>query len=101
MTGTYAHHFVTLDKMPTPSGDSDVRFNLIESEDGGTYWAYGHVLREDFIAELDRWLEHVGVEPTTEDMPIDHMWAKYDDSGDFILTESGDREAFPVTRGWL
>lgn len=97
---TYEHHFVTND---------GAIFNLIEGEDGGTYWGYDHVKPETFIAEVNKWLTHCGIEdddlapPTTK---VEHLWARANgETGDFELREptmtESDAELFPVTRVWL
>lgn len=100
---TYEHHFVT--------NDGPI-FNLIEDEDGGTYWGYGHVEPQTFITEVNRWLTHCGLyndDLAGPDTKVDHLWARYSpDTGEFHCVDKpwmGTKEAasdlFPVTRVWL
>lgn len=109
---TYEHHFITHDKAPTPAGDIDVTFNLIEDERGDIYWGYGHVAQSDFVVEVNRWLEHVGCDggEIPDTTPVDHLWAKYENDGDerFELVKDYGSEVlkkaadvFPVTRLWI
>lgn len=102
--------FMTYDKMSTPTGDIDVTFDLIEDESGDTWWGYGHVDPERFIAELNRWLDHTMGEAAQDfelDAKVDHLWAKLDDKyGEhFSLVEptctEADAHIFPVTRLFL
>lgn len=105
--------FITRD---TAEGNREVTFSLIEDEDGGTYWAYGHVPSDIMGAELDRWMEHTmgpGYEEVG-DIPVEHLWGQFDDEDDerFTLVHRNrtpedtlsDAEvmakvnAFPVTR---
>lgn len=102
--------FMTYDKASTPTGDVDVKFNLIEDEDGSTWWGYGHVDPDEFIAELNRWLDHTmgEAEPDFElDTRVDHLWARFTDEHleRFVIIDptgpDGDAGFFPVTRAWL
>ena len=113
MTATYEHHFVTVDKESTPSGDVDRQFYLIGDENGDTWWGYGHVDPGDFIAEVNRWLKHCGLSGPDYEIGyghrVDHLWARYenDDEERFVLVKDHGNDVlekhadvFPVTRLW-
>lgn len=100
---TYEHYFVTLDK---DANGNELRFGIIESEAGGTFWGYGHVAASEFVAEVNRWMRHVGLdddEPLNEaTTPVDHLWAHAEDN-DFRLVDHPENasDPFPVTRLWI
>jgi hypothetical protein len=106
---TYEHHFVTQD---IDSDGKPVVFGMVEDEDGGTYWGYGHIDRAEFIAEINRWLSHCGLfedELIAEDETVDHRWARFADDERYgerfeLVAESESvipPDAFPVTRVWV
>lgn len=101
---TYEHHFVTLDQ---DADGNSLRFNLIEDENG-VFWGYGHVAACEFVAEVNRWMLHVGLDkaelPNESTTSVDHLSAHRVDD-DFKLVDpqnvSGVKDSFPVTRLWL
>ncbi|MFV8279779.1 hypothetical protein [Mycobacteroides abscessus] len=101
---TYEHHFVTLDQ---DSDGNSLRFNIIEDE-SGVFWGYGHVAATEFVAEVNRWMLHVGLDqaelPNESTTPVDHLRAHCVDD-DFKLVDPqhvGEvKDSFPVTRLWL
>lgn len=99
--------FVTHDK--TADGEP-VRFEVIEDEAGDTWWGYGHVPGEQFITEVNRWLEHTmghDGEAFRLDWHVDHLYARQlsHDAERFTLEEptgtEHDAHLFPVTRLWV
>lgn len=101
--------FVTCDR---DKHGQEVTFDLVEGEDGGVYWGYGHRSKGLFVAQVRRWQRHCGYAEEdlvglTEVRRVEHLWARYDDQDEFHLytyeptgTEA-DADAFPVTRLWL
>lgn len=91
---TNERHFVTL--------DVSARFAMIEDESGDVFWGYGHRDATEFITEVNRWLEHMGVGSYAlpDGTPIEHRWARLDNEhGDrFSLVDESADDAFPVTR---
>jgi hypothetical protein len=103
---TYEHNFITRDK---DAKSNPITFNMIEDESGDVFWGYGHQLDYAFIAEVNRWLSHVGIEDEqlvdvrTDARSVRHLYAKMvnDEYGDrFKVCEldEDDPEIFPVTR---
>jgi hypothetical protein len=99
------NRFITQDR--TPDGTT-VIFNMIEDEDGDTYWSYGHRDIYDFIDEVNCWLDHCGIHdfdrrinPVEHD--VTHHWARMDHDNDerFTLVTGPQPGAFPITRLWL
>jgi len=106
--------FITLDMVPGVTGQPvEVRFNMIEDEDGDRFWGYGHVPRADFVTEVNRWLVHCGGDPEwllsvdDGDYSFEHLWARFDDDGGerFTLVDDHGNDVlkehagvFPVTR---
>lgn len=97
---TYEHHFIT--------NDGPI-FNMIEDESGEIYWGYGHRDPGEFVAEVMRWLQHVGAGPEPgEPHPsglmehgVEHLWASLEDPyGERfkLVPACNDPEVFPVTR---
>lgn len=94
-----------------------VVFDIVESEDGGTYWGYGHVEPEKFIAEVNRWIVHtMGEEERIYSDPeelakagahVKHLWAACSSDKDELFTVPAAEnltpgpDTFPVTRLWL
>jgi hypothetical protein len=85
-----------------------VSFDVIEDEDGERFWGHGHVDPEEFIAEVNKWLVHVGAITSPDDFlyasthKVEHLWAKMTTEERFELTkdlhEEDDDGVFPVTR---
>jgi hypothetical protein len=100
---TYEHHFVMADK---DADGNKITFGVIEDESGDIYWGYGHVLPDEFTAEVNRWFVHTGSVTDPDDLvqvgtPVEHLWATLDDEhGErFTLVDPQEiAEAFPVTR---
>ncbi|MEH3129409.1 MAG: hypothetical protein PGN30_00010 [Mycolicibacterium neoaurum] len=103
---TAADAFITADQDPDGTA---VTFKIIEDESGDIFWVHGHVPAAEFIGEINRWLTHTLDEDEVLrlDLPIDHLWAKFDDENHdrFKLVEKpwlGTKEqadrVFPVTR---
>ncbi len=105
MHATYEHHFVTCDQ---DAEGTTVRFSMIEDESGGVFWGYGHVCAKVFVAEVNRWMLHVGMDrtelPDPSITPVDHLWA-YCTGDDFKLVDgqkpAESKDRFPVTRLWI
>lgn len=100
---TYEHHFVTLDK---DADGNDLRFGMIEDESGGTFWGYGHVTAREFIAEVNRWMRHVGIDdeelPDEQTTPVTHLWACVEDDNFRLIDHAEDvSDPIPLTRLWL
>lgn len=106
----WARNFVTTDNDSNAPGKL-VEFKMIEDENGDVFWAYGHVDREEFIAEINRWLVHCGVgsfdQIAAAEHKVDHLWAKYNDDNEErfkLVKDTGPMstflcvDAFPVTR---
>lgn len=100
---TYEHHFITIDQ---DEAGNNVRFNMIEDESGSIFWGYGHHEPHVFVAEVNRWMRHVGVDddelPNEATTPVEHLWARRVED-DFKLTDNKneDNDSFPITRLWL
>lgn len=98
--------FITTDM--TPSGTTgepvEITFNMIEDEDGETYWGYGHQDADEFTAEINRWSVHCGAITDPDDLiqvgtPVEHRYAKMTNEERFMLVEPGiTPDIFPVTR---
>lgn len=85
-------------------GTTDI-FTVIEDESGDTFWSYGHVSQEVFVAELNRWLTHTGCGENCIDdgYLVQHLWAipDYPDHEDRFTVAGITAEtqgAFPVSR---
>jgi len=101
--------FVTTDRA---TNGNVLTFNLTESEDGSTYWGYGHVEPDTFTAEVNRWLVHTMEVTDPDDLiqvgtPVEWIWARQDSDSDErfdIVDMTGPYELkagqhiFPVTR---
>ncbi|WP_100514100.1 hypothetical protein [Mycobacteroides abscessus] len=64
-------------------GRNSVRFNMIEDESGSIFWGYGHLEAHVFVAEVNRWMRHVGV----DDDELPNLWARRV-ADDFKLTDN-------------
>lgn len=104
---TYEHHFVTQDR---DADGNPLFFNLIEDESGDIWYGYGHVPPAEFVAEINRWLEHCGVFEDEWTSPVEadsvqHVYAYNYDGERFKmvadLTGDGLGETFPITRLWV
>lgn len=105
---TYGHYFATQDR---DADGKPVFFNVIEDEDGDIWYGYGHVPPAEFVAEVNRWLEHCGVfedewTPPVEADSVQHIHA-YDHDGERFMIATPTHlappgaETFPITRLWV
>lgn len=103
MTEDMSKLFVTHDS--TYEGDP-VSFDMIEDEDGATFWGYGHRDQLSFLGEVNRWLRHCGVDADELVGDVDagsvthHHALLADDSDErfSIFDNDQDGHSFPVTR---
>ncbi|TQK29410.1 hypothetical protein FBY28_2413 [Arthrobacter sp. SLBN-53] len=101
-----ADAFVTHDQN---ADGTAITFAIVEDESGDVFWAHGHVPATEFIGEINRWLTHTLDEDEVLrlDLPIDHLWAKFDDEHrdrfklvdkPWLGTKEQADQVFPVTR---
>lgn len=103
MTDTWAGSFVTTDH---DEDGNTITFDMIEDESGDIFWGYGHIPAAQFIPEVNRWLDHVGIDSLDPaDMNyVEHVWARFKEDNDerFDIIEELPKDAgdgfFPVTR---